>query len=384
MERMTIRESVKALGAYRFTPREEPIKLDQNESALDAPIELKQRVGDALAALPWNRYPGGAAGELERRLAERHGWDPDGVVVANGSNVLIQALTIAAGLGRRVVTVAPTFAVYAQQARLLDAELVEVPLGERFELPLDALERAVAGHRGVLFLPNPAAPTGNLHPEAELERLLAASAGMLSVIDEAYGEFSGTDHAELVRRHPHAVSLRTFSKALGLAGVRVGYLLAAPALATEVRKALLPFSFSALQAAIASALLDERDLLTERVAAVTAERERVAAGLAELPGVRVFQSVTNFILFRVADAAGLYVALLRQGVVVRRQDHLPGATGCLRVTVGSAADNDAFLAAAAASLGASGSGRSGLPHRGTAEEKPAANAAAAHRGEGER
>lgn len=346
MDRMSIRDHVRALPAYRFTPRPEPVKLDQNESPDDLPDALKQQVLEALGRAAWNRYPDVTPRSLERALARRHDWDPDGVIVANGSNVLIQALAIVAALGRSIVTVRPTFSVYAAQAHLLDAELVEVPLGEGFALPLDGLRRALDGRRGALFVPNPAAPTGNLHPVPEIDALLdAVPEDVLPVIDEAYAEFAGQDHLPLVRARPGAVSLRTLSKAAGLAGVRVGYALTTPETAQEVRKALLPFSVTALQVAIAVAVLDHPELIEARVEHVTRERERMLGAMREMPDVLPFPSVTNFLLFRVERPAEVYAALLRRGVVIRRQDHLPGADGCLRVSVGATDENEAFLAA---------------------------------------
>ncbi len=337
---------MKALAPYRFTPHPEPIKLDQNESPDDVPRAVKERVFRHMAEVSWNRYPDLTPTVLEGRLAVRHSWDPAGVVVANGSNTLIQALTMVSGLGRAVVTVAPTFAVYASQARLLDADLVEVPLCDDFGLPSAGLRAAVADRPGVLFLANPAAPTGNLFSETQVEDLfLAAGPEMLVVIDEAYAEFAGASLMGLARRHPNAVILRTFSKALGLAGARVGFALAHPEVAQEVRKALLPFSVSPWQEAVAMALLDEPELVAARVEHVLKERDRITAALAKLPGLEPFPSRANFVLFKAADPPRLYQRLLQAGVVIRRQDHLPGAARCLRVSVGTAAENDAFLAA---------------------------------------
>ncbi|HRP47923.1 MAG TPA: aminotransferase class I/II-fold pyridoxal phosphate-dependent enzyme, partial [Trueperaceae bacterium] len=253
---MTIRNAVKALAPYHFTPHPEPIKLDQNESPDDVPELIKVRVMQQLAGVAWNRYPELSPARLEGKLAAKHEWPTAGVVVANGSNTLIQALTIVAGLGRKVITVAPTFAVYAAQARLLEARLIEVPLGADFALPSSALLSAMAGGPGVLFLANPAAPTGNLFSAAQIEELIEAGADQtLVVIDEAYAEFAGADLVKLVARYPNAVILRTFSKAFGLAGARVGYALAHAEVAQEVRKALLPFSVNPWQVAVASVLL---------------------------------------------------------------------------------------------------------------------------------
>jgi histidinol-phosphate aminotransferase len=358
MARMSIRDEVRAVPAYRFQARPHRVKLDQNEAPEDLDPALKARALERAAAADWHRYPELQADGVARRLAARDGWDPAGVVVAPGSNVLIQALIVAAGLGRAVATVAPTFAVYGAQARLLGAELREVPLRpDGFGLDVPGLEAALADGPGVLFLADPAAPTGNRLDDADVERVLEAAEAhdWTVVLDEAYWPYDGRHRLASLRGRRDRLSLRTFSKADGLAGARLGYALAHPDTARELEKVLLPFRLSALQAAVAEVVLDDpgaQAARERRVALARRERERVRARLAALPGVRVVPSATNFLLFRAPDAAGLYGELLERGVLVRRQDHLPGLAGCLRVTIGAPAENDAFLDAARAALGA--------------------------------
>jgi histidinol-phosphate aminotransferase len=345
---MSVRPEVRRAAAYHFTPRPAPIKLDQNESPYDLPRSLKARVFERLAELPWNRYPELGAEPLRAALATYHGWDEAGVVVAGGSNVLIQAFVAACGLTQRVLSVTPTFAVYGAQARLLGAPLTEVPLEAGFALPTKALQRELQRGPGVLFLANPAAPTGNAFAEAELQGLLAAADGWTVVFDEAYCQFADTDLLPLVRAHPNAASLRTFSKAFGLGGVRLGYALTSPDLARDVQKLLLPFSVSALQLATGLTVLEAPEYVAARASEARRERDRLQLGLAALPGIEVFASQANFVLFRVGDAEAFFNHLLGAGVLVRRQDHLPGLAGCLRVSVGTPAENGAFLAAARA------------------------------------
>lgn len=344
---MSIRASVRALARYHFTPRTSSVKLDQNEGPSDLPEEVREAALERLRNAAWHRYPELHPRSLERAIAARYDWDPDGVVVSNGSNVLLQALVIVAGIGQSVLTVAPTFAVYGMQARLLGAELIEVPLeGAGFALPVDGLRTAMTGRRGIAFVADPAAPTGNVHARQELTAVLEHGRDdWLVVLDEAYGEFAGTDHRDLVVANPHAISVRTFSKAFGLAGVRIGYALMSPDVAAEVRKGLLPFSFSSVQAAVAMEALQHPGYVEERVRQARRERERLLAGLASLPEVEPMPSRTNFVLFRVPQVDAVYRGLLERDIVVRRQDHLAGLGGCLRVTAGAPAETDAFLEA---------------------------------------
>ena len=349
---MSIRDEVRSLAAYRFRAQPEGIKLDQNEYPEDLPAAVRERALDRIAAADFHRYPEIHAQSLRGAIARHEGWSPDGVVVSGGSNVLIQAITIAAAVGRRLVTVTPTFSVYGIQGRILAGEVTEVPLGPEFSLPVDQLVAQLRTGSGVLFLANPAAPTGNLHPEDAIRAVVDAADPdrWTVVLDEAYWQFSDRHHLDLVQARPNVISLRTLSKAFGLGGVRLGYALTHPDVAANLQKVLLPFSVSALQAAVGLAVLEEPSFLDDRVGLVVRERERVASALRALPGVEAFPSVTNFLLFRVADPEGVYAGLLARRVIVRKQHGAPGLDGCLRVSIGLPADNDRFLAAARALL----------------------------------
>jgi histidinol-phosphate aminotransferase len=340
-----VRPEVASVPAYRFRPYPAAIKLDQNESPDDLPEEVRQAAVQRLRNASWNRYPDLHPDHLAARLGERHGWPADGVVVAGGSNVLIQALIVLSGIGRAVVTLAPSFSLYELQARVLGAHLLEVPLGAGHAFPAADVARAVTGGAGVAFLPIPLAPTGNGVTQDDVRLVVeAATEGWTVVLDEAYAEFAGIDHGAIARAHPRVVRLRTMSKAFALAGVRIGYALLEPALATELRKVMVPFSVSALQVAVAEAALDAPDVVEARVRRTVAERERLSAALSER-GVRFVPSVANFLMLDVRDPAEVHRALLAQAVLVRRQDHLPGLAGGLRVSIGRPEENDAFLRA---------------------------------------
>jgi histidinol-phosphate aminotransferase len=346
---MFIRPEVATAPAYNFTAHPATIKLDQNESPYDLPETLKKRVLERLGDLAFNRYPDLAGESLRPKLAAYHSWDEKGVVVSGGSNILIQAFVTAAGLGQTVLTVAPTFSVYPLQAKLQGARLLEVPLEKDFALPFEGLLEHLSKHQGVFFLANPAAPTGNLFAAREVEQLAEASRkNWLFVIDEAYHQFSKTDFSYLVKRYPHVASLRTFSKAFGLGGVRLGYALMQNELAVHIQKLIMPFSISVLQLESAKLVLEEvldkqNTFVQERIEETLQERARVIGEIKNLPAVHVFPTETNFFLMRVPQAETFYKGLLRAGILIRRQDHLPGLKNCVRVSVGTPEENTAFL-----------------------------------------
>ena len=342
-----LRDALRNVPAYHFSAHKAAIKLDQNESPYGLPDEVQARVLEALKRVAFNRYPELDAHSLKLKLAERYDWPAKGTVVTGGSNILIQTFVTAAGIGQQVLSVTPTFSVYPLQAKLQDAELVEVALGEDFTLPMTELLDKLEQGRGVFFLANPAAPTGNLFAEADLERLAQASAkNWLMVVDEAYHQFSGTNALGLVKRHAHVATIRTLSKAFGLGGLRLGFGFMQPELAEQIQKAVMPFSVSAVQIETAKVVLDAPDFLKARVQEASQERTKLFKALNALPNVTPFPSETNFILFKVSDAASFYQHLLDRGILIRRQDHLPGLTGCLRVSLGTPAENQSFIEAA--------------------------------------
>ncbi len=349
---MSVRPEIRALAPYRFAARPHLVKLDQNESPYDLPSAIKARALKHLAQLPFNRYPEMQGESLRQAIAAYHDWPIDGVVISGGSNILIQSFVIACGIGQTVLTVSPSFAVYAMSAELLGAKLSELPLNLDFSLPHQALRQELSQGSGVFFLANPAAPTGNVFSEAELRELIELAApNWTVVIDEAYYQFSRTDFSGLAKEYPHVASLRTFSKAFGLGGVRLGYALMQPELAQNLQKTMMPFSVSSLQLAIGLAVLEHSDLLEPRVREVETERERLLEALSKIEGVSANPSETNFFLIKVSEPQEFFAQLLKCGVLVRRQDHLPGLSGYLRVSIGTPQENDAFLEAVKAITG---------------------------------
>ena len=334
------------LAAYPYKKVEAAIKLDQNESPWDLPADLKARALERMRTAEWNRYPDMHAEGVRAKVAEVFDWPAEGVVVAPGSNFLILALAQAA---RRILDTSPSFAFYAGAAQITATPYRAVPLGPDFTLPTDALLAEMdAGEPGVAFVASPHAPTGAVFPVPDVERVAerARERGWLLAVDEAYCQFSGTDFRPLVRKNPNVVILRTFSKAFGLGGIRAGFLLAVPDVAAKLQAMLPPFDVPVHTAAVLETVLESAGRAAEAGRQLAAERDRVITRLASHPTWRVHPSQANFFLVRTPDAESAWRALLARGILVRRQDHLPGLQGCLRVSVGTPAQNDEFLKAA--------------------------------------
>jgi histidinol-phosphate aminotransferase len=343
-----VRREVQDSPDYPFVLIEARVKLDQNESAHDFPADLKQIALARLEQLEWNRYPDLHTDTLREKIAIFEDWQPKGVVVTPGSNVLIHALAQIAGIDQRILSVSPSFSLYAASAKLLGSSLKELPLGPDFSLPMDALLHELrAGGPGIIYLAEPHAPTGTMHPLEQLETICAtAGPDWVVVIDEAYHGFSDRDHKALVRDQANVCILRTFSKAWGLAGARLGYLLAQPELAANVQKVVSPFNVSHLNAIVAEVALEHPQYMHARLEEVKSERERVYQKLLEHSSWTVYPSQANFLLIRTPDAKVAHAKLLEHGVLIRRQDSYLGLEGCLRVSIGTPEENTAFLEAA--------------------------------------
>lgn len=351
-----VKPAVRGLAAYTLRHFEPRIKLNQNESPYDVPAELKRRIQDRLADRPWNRYPPFVAGNFISAVAEATGWPADGILVANGSNELIQAaLAVVVGRGTRVVIPEPTFTLYRLMTEVNEGEVVSVPLDAELRFDVDAIIAAARESRAAaVVLCTPNNPTGGALTREEILRVHDETQALV-LLDQAYVEFGGFDAIPLLAGRPRLLVLRTFSKALALAGLRAGYLLGHPGLVAEVNKAKLPYNVNFFTESVAAEVLRHRDLLAPQVEAIRSERDRMEAAMRGVPGIRVFPSAANFILFRVEtdalDHAEIFQHLLDEhGVLVRNVSKYPQLERCLRVNAGTPEENDAFLAGLAGIL----------------------------------
>ena len=343
-----VKPAVRQIGAYTLAARRAPIKVNQNENPYDLPESIKKRVLEAALARPWSRYPDFDPRELLERLAAFAGWRADGVLAGNGSNELIEALLlVTVGPGTRVLVPEPTFTLYALLTKVLGGELVAASLGPELEYQpaeLRALREAVAPSVTIVCSPNN--PTGSFLEPEDVASLCAQGDGLV-VVDEAYHEFAGKSVVPLLPDHPNLVVLRTFSKAMGMAGLRVGYLLASPEIVREVNKARLPYNLNFFSQMAALAALEDEGLLRAQVERLVTDRDELFRRLAHVPGVRPYPSRANFILFELQDAdpKAVFEAIYARGVLVRDVSSAPRLSRCLRVSVGSEEENDAFLSA---------------------------------------
>jgi histidinol-phosphate aminotransferase len=348
-----VRDDIRSLQAYAVPDAAGMVKLDAMENPHELPPALRGELGELAANVSLNRYPDPAARELKAALRD-HLQVPEtmDIVLGNGSDEIIQLLALGcARPGSSMLGVEPSFAMFPLIARVCGLQFVGVPLGADFSLDADAVIAAMERHRPALvFLAYPNNPTGNLFDAGELERIVRAAPGLV-VIDEAYHPFAQASFMARLDDFPNLVLMRTLSK-LGLAGLRLGMLIGSPAWTEQFEKLRLPYNVNALSQAVATRVLRSATLLEAQAAEIRRERSRLASELQALPGVAVYPSRANFLLFRVPRAAAVHAALKSARILVKNlADSHPALENCLRVTVGTAAENDAFLAALATSLG---------------------------------
>ncbi|MCS3657506.1 histidinol-phosphate aminotransferase [Salinibacter ruber] len=329
------------------------VKLNQNESPFDLPAGLKQELLDAHAQVEMNRYPSEQPEALRHALAEYDGVDPDQILVGNGSNEITYTFGLAfLDPGDPVVLPRPMFSLYEKVMRLQEADLTIVPPQDDFGFDADALATAAAETDAVLtILTTPNNPTGLAMTLDELEQVVTASSGFV-VIDEAYVEFNPEGTAiDLLEQHPNVLILRTLSKGFGLAGARLGYLLAHPAVVTELMKARLPFMVDRFAEQTALAVLRRPDLIEDRVSRIEASITTLTEALQAMEGVEVVPSQANFVVFTTPlPADTLQDRLADRGVLVRNMGGYPELEGYLRVSAGTEEENNAFLDALDVSL----------------------------------
>jgi histidinol-phosphate aminotransferase len=342
---LPIREDLRGAVPYGAPQLDVPVRLNTNENPYPPPPEVAAAVAEALAqtARTLNRYPDREAAALRADLATYAGHTPEGTWAANGSNEVIQQLLQAfGGPGRTALGFEPSYSMHRLIALGTGTGWVAEDRADDFTIR-DAAAAVARHDPDVVFLCSPNNPTGTALPHEVIEEVYDATRGMV-VVDEAYAEFShAPSAAALLPGRERLVVTRTMSKAFALAGARVGYALADPAVVDALRLVRLPYHLSSLTQAAACAALRHAPALLGNVATLRGERDRLVGALHE-QGREVVPSDANFVLFgRFADAAATWQALLDKGVLVR--DVSGAVPGWLRVTAGTPEENDAFLAA---------------------------------------
>ncbi len=341
-----IKPEIRAMRAYTLSPDRARVNLNQNENPWDAPAPIKDETWRRLEERSWSRYPDFVPASLHLRLAEFAGWQADGIIAGNGSNELIQALLmVTVGAGKRVLISEPTFALYRQISTVLGGDVVSVSLKPALSYDVEALQAAIRDLKpDVTIVCTPNNPTGCVLEDDDLRALLKSTDGLV-VVDEAYNEFAARSVVPLLREHENLVVLRTFSKAMALAALRVGYLLAAPELAREIGKAVLPYNLNAISQTAAEVAVEMYEAeLRPLVRSIIGERERLYGELSKINGLAPVSSHANFMVVRsTLNPKQVFAELLKRDILIRDVSGYPMLSDYFRISVGTPEENEFLL-----------------------------------------
>ncbi|MFZ2302259.1 MAG: histidinol-phosphate transaminase [Gallionella sp.] len=347
-----LRREILDLHAYHVPDSAGYIKLDAMENPYLLPPALRGEIADAVASAAINRYPDPSAASLKEKIRDVLGLsDSMDVLLGNGSDELIQLLAMALNKpGAALLGVEPSFVMYKMIATFTGMRYASVPLKEDFSLDLPATLAAIRREQPALvFLAYPNNPTGNLFPADAVTQIIEAAQGLV-VVDEAYYAFAGDSFIHRLANYPNLLVMRTFSK-LGMAGLRLGFLAGSTTWLGQLEKLRLPYNVGVLPQLVAGKLLEHHDVLLQQAEQIKRDRAVLYRQLSETAGVRAYPSEANFLLFRVANATGVFDGLKRRGVLIKNLNggH-PMLTDCLRVTVGTPEENERFMVALQESL----------------------------------
>jgi histidinol-phosphate aminotransferase len=359
------RERVAALKPYHLPDVKANIIMSANESPYNLPQEIVDQIKNALDRINYNRYPDPLSLELRGIIAEqynehnnkhkKHEKNGQGgveslsfenVFVGNGGDEVILDLFLAyGGAGRKAITFDPMFEVYAITGFMTGTDMVSISRSTDDLTATRVLEKAYKVDASLIFLCCPNNPTGDLVPLEEIEKLLKNTEALV-VIDEAYAEFCDQTAIPLLEKYDNLAILRTFSKAYSLAGLRAGYLLAGQEIIESLLKVKLFFNFNGISQAIVKIAIENKRILKEKVKAILVEREKVYSEMSRLNAIKVFPTEANFILFKTEKPGSeVWRGFLDRDILIRDCSNQMLLDNCLRVTVGTPEENDAFLKA---------------------------------------
>lgn len=338
-----VRDDLKDMVPYDAPCYPGVIKLDANENPYGFPPEVLVQVFREVSTEDFSRYPDAASVKLRNSLSDYISVRPENIMVGNGSDELILNLMLAFALGAKFAVATPAFSMYGVHGRIASSTLLEVPRLGDFRIDAGGLISAASKPEvKVVVITSPNSPTGNATDPGEIEKILK-KANAIVVVDEAYSEFGGESCVPLLASYENLVILRTFSKAFGMAGLRVGYLLANSSVINELLKVKQPYNLNVFSQVAALLVMRNLPLFKGRIKKILQEREKLYGELSGIPGVKTFPTQANFIMFQTEMPADkIYNELLGQGVLIRKVEG-PLLPRCLRVSVGNTEENRTFI-----------------------------------------
>ncbi|MHA1144766.1 MAG: histidinol-phosphate transaminase [Candidatus Helarchaeota archaeon] len=327
---------------------DEIVKLDANENFLIDKKWLRTKFIEAVNRTPVIIYPDKYAIDAREALARNLKFDPDNLLIGNGSDDLLLTLYHSfTDTQSQVLTIHPTFSMYKWFANIMGCEYIEIPLKRNdFSLDIEKILSTVTKRTKLIIIPSPNNPTGNQFPRDQLLKIIKETESLV-VIDEAYTDFSGGSLLDQVPSNPNLIILKTFSKLWGLAGLRLGYAVASKEVINILRVVQVPFTTNVVSQALVPLMLEEQEYISSVVTRVIEEREWLEEQLSELPNIKVYPSNANFLLIEVRSGnvkiTEIIEGLFEQGILIRDQSKLKGLENCARITVGTREMNEKLI-----------------------------------------
>jgi histidinol-phosphate aminotransferase len=337
------KENLKGFKSYEVPKLDYKVKLDANESFLPLEEEIFERIVNRLKETTFNRYPDATSKNVCRLYGEYSGVDPKNIIAGNGSDELIQIIAGAfVDKNEKVMALNPDFSMYKNYVELAGGRAVQFELDEEFNLDVDSLIQKVKDEEvKVLFLSNPNNPVGKIIEKKDILRIVARC-NCIVVIDEAYFEFYGESVADEINNYENLIVLRTCSKAIAAAGIRLGFLITNELLLNEVKKVKPPFNVNSITQVVGEVVLENTEKIKESIEKIVEERKFIFRGLSNIGKIKLYPTYANFLLIELEDANKVYNNLLENGVIVRKFKD-GRLKNCLRITVGSREENKLVL-----------------------------------------
>lgn len=342
---LNFRKGLADMPSYDVLERDWNIKVNANECNMNLPPLVAERVMSRLSRVAFNRYPNEEENALAEQIARNFHMEYDNICLGNGSSEIIEKLFYVFGgsADRKIVFPEPSFSMYQIYAKAADATGVPVTLREDYTLDIEKfIQTAKASNAALAVICNPNNPTGGALTLAEIE-YIAQNISCAFLLDEAYIEFYGQTASGLLKKYPHLIIARTFSKAYGLASCRVGYMLASKEITSMVKKAYMPYHMNVLSLVVADICYQMRQEFIPHIQMMISERKRMAEEYKKIKDVTVYPSETNFLLIRYKAAVELNEALIGAGIGVRSFGNAAGLENTLRISMGRREENDSVL-----------------------------------------
>ena len=341
------RTGLAKMPSYDVVERDWKIKINANECNMNLPPMVEDRVMGRLSRVAFNRYPNEQLDDLREQIADNFSLQKENILIGSGSSEIIEKLFYCFGgtRSRKIVYPQPSFSMYTIYAKAAEAVGVPVDLEEDYRLDVEKFVRTVVESKASLaVICNPNNPTGNAMSLSDIE-YIAQNIDCAFLVDEAYIEFHGESAASVLKKYPHMIIARTFSKAYGLAAARVGYMLADAKVVEMIDKSYMPYHMNVLSLVTADTVYQMRHEYVPRIQMMVAERKRMETELKKLSGFTVYPSATNFILVKYASAGELNEAMEAAGIGLRSFGSAPRLENCLRISMGTREENDAWYKA---------------------------------------